>query len=107
MSAMGTTITAINVATNTIVVTNLDVATLMPWLSSVKSVLQGWYPGSEGGTATARLVLLSGPYTGLPGNAGGAAFFDDATFSIVPEPASVGAVMLFGALGLVRRRRIA
>ena len=42
---------------NTIVVTNLDVATLMPWLSSVKSVLQGWYPGSEGGTATARLLL--------------------------------------------------
>src|SRR5439155_17914610 len=32
------------------------------------------------GTAFARLVLLSGPYTGLPGTAGGAAYFDDATF---------------------------
>jgi beta-glucosidase len=42
---------------NTIVVTNFDVATLMPWLSSVRAVLQMWYPGSEGGTATARLLL--------------------------------------------------
>lgn len=42
---------------STTVVTNFDVATLMPWLSSVKAVLQTWYPGSEGGTATARLLL--------------------------------------------------
>ncbi len=42
---------------NTIVVLNSDVATLMPWLGSVKSVLEMWYPGSEGGTATARLLL--------------------------------------------------
>jgi beta-glucosidase len=42
---------------NTIVVTNFDVATLMPWLASVKAVLQTWYPGGEGGTATARLLL--------------------------------------------------
>ena len=42
---------------NTAVVTNWDVATLMPWLDSVRSVLQMWYPGSEGGTATARLLL--------------------------------------------------
>jgi len=42
---------------NTIVVTNVDVATLMPWLSQVKAVLQMWYPGSEGGTSTARLLL--------------------------------------------------
>jgi beta-glucosidase len=42
---------------NTAVVTNFDVGTLMPWLSKVKSVLQMWYPGSEGGTATARLLL--------------------------------------------------
>src|SRR4051794_21380221 len=42
---------------NTVVVTNFDVATLMPWLDKVTSVLQTWYPGSEGGTATARLLL--------------------------------------------------
>ena len=42
---------------NTIVVTNFDVATLMPWLSQVRAVLQMWYPGSEGGTSTARLLL--------------------------------------------------
>jgi beta-glucosidase len=39
------------------VVMNVDVATLMPWLDSVKSALLTWYPGSEGGTATARLLL--------------------------------------------------
>jgi beta-glucosidase len=42
---------------DTAVVMNTDVATLMPWLGSVKSVLEAWYPGSEGGTATARLLL--------------------------------------------------
>ena len=42
---------------NTIVVTNFDVATLMPRLDQVKAVLQMWYPGSEGGTSTARLLL--------------------------------------------------
>jgi beta-glucosidase len=42
---------------NTAVVTNFDVATLMPWLGKVGSVLQMWYPGSEGGAATARLLL--------------------------------------------------
>jgi len=42
---------------NTTVVMNTDVAVLMPWLDSVKSVLETWYPGSEGGTATARLLL--------------------------------------------------
>jgi beta-glucosidase len=42
---------------NTVVVTNFDVATLMPWLDQVRSVLQMWLPGSEGGTATARLLL--------------------------------------------------
>ena len=46
-----------NANRNTVVVTDFDVATLMPWLSSVRAVLQMWYPGSEGGTATARLLL--------------------------------------------------
>jgi beta-glucosidase len=42
---------------NVVVVSNTDVATLMPWLPRVRSVLQMWYPGSEGGTSTARLLL--------------------------------------------------
>lgn len=42
---------------HTVVVSNVNVATLMPWLSRVRAVLQMWYPGSEGGTATARLLL--------------------------------------------------
>jgi len=69
-----------------------------------------WTPGAvqgiaPAGTTTARLVLLSGPFTGLPGTAGGAAFFDDATFQVVPEPATGGFVLLVGGLTLVRRRR--
>jgi beta-glucosidase len=40
-----------------VVVSNTDVATLMQWLPRVGSVLQMWYPGSEGGTSTARLLL--------------------------------------------------
>jgi len=39
------------------VVLNTEVAVLMPWLKNVKSVLEAWDPGSEGGTATARLLL--------------------------------------------------
>jgi beta-glucosidase len=42
---------------NVVVVSNTDVATLMPWLPRVGSVLQMWYPGGEGGTSTARLLL--------------------------------------------------
>lgn len=41
---------------NTVVVLNSDGAVLMPWLSQVKSVLEMWYPGQEGGTATADLL---------------------------------------------------
>jgi beta-glucosidase len=42
---------------NVVVVSNTDVATLMQWLPRVGSVLQMWYPGGEGGTSTARLLL--------------------------------------------------
>jgi len=55
-----------------------------------------------GGTV-ARIVLLSGPFNGS-GNGGGASFFDDATFSAVPEPASIGLLGL-SAIGLTARRR--
>ena len=42
---------------NTIVVLNTGDPVLMPWLSSVKAVLEMWYPGQEGGTSTAKLLL--------------------------------------------------
>jgi beta-glucosidase len=29
----------------------------MPWVGSVRSVLEMWYSGEEGGTSTARLLL--------------------------------------------------
>lgn len=41
---------------NTVVVLNSDGAVLMPWLRDVRSVLEMWYPGQEGGTATADLL---------------------------------------------------
>ncbi len=39
----------------------------MPWLPKVKAVLQMWYPGDEGGWATANLLLgKSSPAGRLP-----------------------------------------
>jgi beta-glucosidase len=42
---------------NTVVVLNTGAGVLMPWLSRVKGVLEMWFPGQEGGTATANLLL--------------------------------------------------
>jgi beta-glucosidase len=42
---------------NTVVVLNTGDPVLMPWLQNVKAVLEMWYPGQEGGTSTARLLL--------------------------------------------------
>jgi beta-glucosidase len=42
---------------DTVVVLNTGDPVLMPWLNQVKSVLEMWYPGQEGGAATARLLL--------------------------------------------------
>ena len=42
---------------NTIVVLNTGSAITMPWLSSVKGVLDAWYPGQEDGTAIASLLF--------------------------------------------------
>jgi len=55
-------------------------------------------------TAVARFVLLTGAFAG-PG--GGAPFFDDASFELVPEPASVLLVGLaaVAGVGVVRRRK--
>jgi beta-glucosidase len=52
---------------NTVVVLNTGGPVLMPWLSSVKSVLEMWYPGQEGGTATAKVLLgMADPSGKLP-----------------------------------------
>jgi beta-glucosidase len=42
---------------HTVVVLNVSRPIEMPWLSRVAAVLQMWYPGDEGGPATARLLL--------------------------------------------------
>jgi len=42
---------------NTVVVLNVSQPVAMPWLSQVKSILNMWFPGEEGGAATADLLL--------------------------------------------------
>ncbi|MGA8035101.1 MAG: glycoside hydrolase family 3 C-terminal domain-containing protein [Candidatus Acidiferrales bacterium] len=42
---------------NTIVVLNVSQPIAMPWLPKVKGVLQMWWPGDEGGWATAYVLL--------------------------------------------------
>jgi len=42
---------------NTIVVLNISQPIAMPWLDKVKGVLQMWWPGDEGGWATANILL--------------------------------------------------
>jgi len=42
---------------NTVVVLNTGSAVTMPWLSSVKGVLEAWYPGQEDGAAIAALLF--------------------------------------------------
>ena len=44
----------------TVVVLNTGAAVQMPWLGRVKGVLEMWFPGQEGGTATANLLLGQG-----------------------------------------------
>ncbi len=52
---------------NTIVVLNTSQPIAMPWLSKVKGVLEMWWPGDEGGWATANLLLgTSSPSGHLP-----------------------------------------
>jgi len=48
-------IAAVN--SDTIVVLNVSQPVAMPWLDRVRAVLQMWYPGDEGGQATAALLL--------------------------------------------------
>ncbi len=42
---------------NTIVVLNVSQPIAMPWVDRVKAVLQMWWPGDEGGWATANILL--------------------------------------------------
>jgi beta-glucosidase len=42
---------------NTIVVLNVSQPIAMPWIDRVKAVLQMWWPGDEGGWATANILL--------------------------------------------------
>jgi beta-glucosidase len=42
---------------NTVVVLNVSQPVAMPWLPKIKGVLQMWFPGDEGGWATANLLL--------------------------------------------------
>jgi len=42
---------------NTIVVLNVSQPVALPWLGKVKAVLQMWFPGDEGGWATADVLL--------------------------------------------------
>jgi beta-glucosidase len=42
---------------NTVVVLNVSQPLALPWLNKVKAVLQMWWPGDEGGWATANLLL--------------------------------------------------
>jgi beta-glucosidase len=51
----------------TVVVLNTGAAVQMPWLDKVAGVLEMWFPGQEGGTATANLLLgQSNPSGRLP-----------------------------------------
>jgi len=52
---------------NTVVVLNVSQPVALPWLNKVKAVLQMWWPGDEGGWATANLLLgKSSPAGRLP-----------------------------------------
>jgi beta-glucosidase len=42
---------------NTVVVLSTGDPVLMPWIKSVKGILEMWYSGQEGGTSTAKLLL--------------------------------------------------
>jgi beta-glucosidase len=48
-------VTAVN--PNTIVVLNTGQPVALPWIDKVKAVLEMWWPGDEGGWATANLLL--------------------------------------------------
>jgi beta-glucosidase len=53
------------------VVLNTSLPVAMPWLEKVKAVVQMWWPGDEGGPATANILLgRANPVGRLPFTAG-------------------------------------
>jgi len=61
-SASNSLISAVTAANpNTVVVVNSGSAVTMPWLSSVKGVLEAWYPGQQDGNAIAALLFGTDP----------------------------------------------
>lgn len=42
---------------NTVIIINTGVAIAMPWLSSVKAVIQSWFPGQEAGNSIADVIF--------------------------------------------------
>jgi beta-glucosidase len=49
---------------NTVVILETGSAVEMPWLDSVKGVIEAWYPGDQQGTAIARLLYGDDNFTG-------------------------------------------
>ena len=49
---------------NTIVVLETGSAVTMPWLPSVKGVMEAWYPGGQGGSAIAALLYGDANFSG-------------------------------------------
>ena len=91
-SAQDNLISAVAAANpNTIVVLNTGSAVVMPWLSSVKGVLEAWYPGQEDGTAIASLLF-------------GAA--DPSGHLTVSFPTSLSQVPASTAAAVARRERL-
>jgi beta-glucosidase len=48
----------------TVAILETGTATTMPWLASVKSVIEAWYPGEQQGTAFARLLYGDDNFVG-------------------------------------------
>jgi beta-glucosidase len=76
----------------TVVVLNVSQPVALPWLEKVKAVLQMWWPGDEGGWATANLLLgKTSPAGRLPFTWGKRLEDYPATDPVHPERSSGGA----------------
>jgi beta-glucosidase len=76
---------------NTIVVMNTSQPVNLPWASHVKAILEMWWPGDEGGWATAKLLLgLANPAGRLPVTWGKSLEDYPASNPLYPERSSTG-----------------
>ena len=76
---------------NTVVVLNVSQPVALPWLPKVKAVLQMWWPGDEGGWATANLLLgKTSPAGRLPFTWGKRVEDYPATDPVHPERSAAG-----------------